>query len=159
MKKSTEKFSLENYTIIFTVKFGECGELQQGWITWESDGSDIPSAEEADRAWNAPRVPESLHATTRLREGSRRRVVLGGRGELEQVWTAWESDGSDIPSAEEADRAWNASRVPVSFHTITRHREGSRRRVVLGGRGEVERGRQRFERRPGTSVSLRDRGT
>ncbi len=83
-------------------------------------------------------MPESLHATTRHREGSGRRVVLGGRGELEQGWTAWESDGSDIPSAEEADRAWNASRVPASVHATTRHREGSRRRVVLGGRGELE---------------------
>jgi len=92
--KLMEKFTLENYTIIFTVKFGECGELQQGWITWESDGSDIPSAEEADRAWNASRVPVSFHTITRHREGSRRRVVLGGRGELERGWTAWESDGS-----------------------------------------------------------------
>ena len=81
MKKSTEKFTLENYTIIVTVKFGERGELEQGWTAWESDVSDIPGAEEADRAWNASRVPASLHATTRHREGSRRRVVLGGRGE------------------------------------------------------------------------------
>jgi len=104
-KKSTEKFTLENYTIIFNVKFGERGELEQGSTTWESDGSDMPSAEEADRAWNASRVPASLHATTRHREGSRRRVVLGGRGELGRGWTAWESDGNDIPSAEEADSA------------------------------------------------------
>ena len=41
-----------------------------------------------------------------------------------------------IPSAEEADRAWNASLVPASICAITRQREGSRRRVVLGGRGE-----------------------
>jgi hypothetical protein len=116
MKKSTEKFTLENYTIIVTVKFGERGELEQGWTAWESDVSDIPGAEEADRAWNASRVPASLHATTRHREGSRRRVVLGGRGVLERGWTAWESDGSDIPSAEEADSVWNDARVPASLH-------------------------------------------
>ena len=45
MKKSTEKFTLENYTIIFTVKFEDRGELEQGSTAWESDGSDIPSAE------------------------------------------------------------------------------------------------------------------
>jgi hypothetical protein len=117
---------------------GERGELQQGWTAGESVGRDIPSAEEADTAWNASRVPASLHATTRHREGSRRRVVLGGRGELERGWTAGESNWSDIPSAEEADTAWNASRVPASLHATTRHREGSGRRVVLGGRGERE---------------------
>ena len=95
---------------------GERGELEQGWIARESDWSDIPSAEEADRNWNASRVPASLHATTRHREGSRRRVVLGGRGELEQGWTAWESDRSDIPSAEEAENVWNDARVPASLH-------------------------------------------
>ena len=68
-------------------------------------------------------MPASLHATTRHREGSRRRVVLGGRGELEQGWTAGESDGSDIPSAEEADSVWNDARVPASLHE-TACREG-----------------------------------
>ena len=63
MKKSTEKFTLENYTIIVTVKFGERGELEQGWTAGESDGSDIPSAEEADSVWNDARVPASLHET------------------------------------------------------------------------------------------------
>ena len=69
MKKSTEKFTLENYTIIVTVKFGERGELEQGWTAWESDVSDIPGAEEADRAWNASLVPASItrsHGTGRV---------------------------------------------------------------------------------------------
>ena len=68
-----------------------------------------------------------------------RKVKLGERGERgdrEQAWKKGESNWSDIRSAEEADTAWNASCVPVSFHAITRHREGSRRRVVLGRRGE-----------------------
>ena len=40
-------------------------------------------------------------------------------------------------SAEEAVTAWLASGVPMSLHETTRHREGARRRVVLGGRGRL----------------------
>ena len=43
-------------------------------------------------------------------------------------------------STEEGDIAWSASRVPASLHATTWHREGSRRRVYLGGRGKFEQG-------------------
>ena len=103
----------------------------------EGDGSDVQSAEEDDIAWNAYRVPASSHATTRQREGSRRRVDLGGRGELLQGWTALESNRIEIQSAEEDDIAWNAYRVPASICATTRQREGARRRVELGGRAKL----------------------
>ena len=176
-------------------RHGERGEFAQGWTTREKEGSEIQSAEEEDTAWNASRVPASLHATTRHREGSRRRVYPGGLGEREQGWTASKIDRSDIPalkrktqlgtppvcqrhftrphgtgrvpdaesiregvesvnkklesmreraarpkSTEEGDIAWSASRVPASLHATTWHREGSRRRVYLGGRGKFEQG-------------------
>ena len=71
---------------------GERGKLEQAWTTGESNCSEIQSAEEADTAWDDSGVPASLHATTRHKEGARRRVVLGGLGELEQAWTTGESE-------------------------------------------------------------------
>ena len=70
------------------------------------------------------------------------------------VRTAWESDEEAILSAEEADRAWDSSRVPASLHATTRHREGSRRRVLLG---ELEKSSDSVEERWG-SFSKRGRG-
>ena len=58
----------------------------------KANWSEIQSAEEADTAWDDSGVPASLHATTQHKERPRRRVVLGGLGELEQAWTAGESD-------------------------------------------------------------------
>ena len=62
---------------------------------------------------------------------------------------AWKSDEGAVPSAEEADRAWNASLVPASIHATTRYRKDYRRRVMLGGCGELEMslesGKQRSE--------------
>ena len=49
-----------------------------------------------------------------------------------------EGDGSDVQSAEEADTAWDDSGVPASLHATTQHKERPRRRVVLGGLGELE---------------------
>jgi hypothetical protein len=63
----------------------------------------ILCAEEADIAWNTSRVSASFHATTRHREGSRRRV-LPGVGIWKSVGTASGSDLELFVSAEEADR-------------------------------------------------------
>jgi hypothetical protein len=49
-----------------------------------------------------------------------------------------EGDGSDVQSAEEADTAWDDSGVPASLNATTQHKERPRRRVVLGGLGELE---------------------
>ena len=104
----------------------------------EGDGSDVPSAEEADTAWDDSGVPASLHATTQHKERPRRRVVLGGLGEPEQAGTTGEANLSEIPGAEEADTAWDDSGVPASLHATIQHKERPRRRVVLGGLGELE---------------------
>ena len=96
-----------------------------------------PSAEEADTAWDDSSVPASLHATTQHKERSRRRVVLGGLGEPEQAWTTGKAIWSEIQGAEEADTAYNDSGVPASLDATTRHKEGARRRVVLGGRAKL----------------------
>ena len=122
-------------------RHGERGEFAQGWTTREKEGSEIQSAEEEDTAWNASRVPASLHATTTHREGSRRRVYPGGRGErkIKKLESMREREARP-KSTEEGDIAWSASRVPASLHATTWHREGSRRRVYLGGRGKFEQG-------------------
>ena len=60
------------------------------------------------------------HATTRQKGGFLPQSQADGLGERKKLRSAWKSDEGAIPSAEEPDRAWNASLVPAS---ITRLRD------------------------------------
>ena len=93
-------------------------------MSWNSVEERLDALKRADRAQNSSRVPASLDATTRHWEGFGRRVVLGGRGERRKSPDNVASYEGAIPSAEEADRAWNASLVPASICATTRHTGG-----------------------------------
>jgi len=60
----------------------------EGILTKGAAWSLFHARKKADIAWNNSRVAESLHATTRHREGSRRRVLSGGRGKLGKWWNS-----------------------------------------------------------------------
>jgi hypothetical protein len=64
----------------------------RAWRAWKKMGQRrkamgklFLALKRADIAWNSSRVPASLHATKRYREGSRRRVLPGGRRELGEL--------------------------------------------------------------------------
>ena len=102
--------------------------------TKESSWEFILCAEEADIAWNTSRGQRRStrpHGTGRVLDAESCRE---GVGSWESVGTASWNELKFCPSAEEADIAWNTSRVSASLHaTLTQRPVGT-----LGGHGKLD---------------------
>ena len=60
-------------------------------------------------------MPAAITRPLGIREGFAAKSSWAGVESEDKFRTAWKSDEGAIPSAEEADRAWNASLVPASI--------------------------------------------